>query len=346
MSIEVIAERFKVFAKRECKGSSELYEFLSKKISEDNELLELSSCAKEGQPIPNLFLGAIHYLLLKGTNHELKEYYPSLVVYPRDIHHAILPFKDFCNMYRNEIISILTTKLVQTNEVSRCGYLYPSFSYIYSKVKKPLALIEIGTSAGLQLLWDKYNYSYDSHEVFENIKSNLFIQSEVRGNNKPHFLQPFPPVTSRYGIDLHTVDVANPDDSLWLQALIWPEHKERRERFKQAVACMNQYSDQVHLIEGDGVMLLPQIVQQIPQDSAVCIYHTHVANQIPDKVKHSLTEHVRKIGSLRDTFHLYNNMWDRDLHLDSIIDGIEYNERIGETDGHGRWFTWEPSETV
>lgn len=344
VNVEEIAERFKVFAKKECKGSSKLYEYLSNQISEDHELLELSSYAKKGQPIPNLFLGAVHYLLLLGTEHKVKEYYPSLVASPRELHHVFPLFKDFCLTYRNEMISILKTKLVQTNEVSRCAYLYPCFSYIYSKVKKPLALIEIGTSAGFQLLWDTYSYSYQSREVYGSSESLLPIQSEVRGDNMPPFLLPFPPVTFRTGIDLHIVDVTNANDSLWLNALIWPEHTERRKRFEQAVASMNKYSDLVHLIEGDGVMLLPQIAQQIPKDAVVCIFHTHVANQIPDEVKRTLVEHVRKIGSLRDTFHLYNNMWDRDLHLDSFIKGIEFNERMGETDGHGRWFTWEPSE--
>ena len=47
-------------------------------------------------------------------------------------------------MYREEIITLLQTKLVQTNEVRRCAYLYPSFSYIFNKVNKPLALIEMG----------------------------------------------------------------------------------------------------------------------------------------------------------------------------------------------------------
>ncbi|CAM3066976.1 DUF2332 domain-containing protein [Filibacter tadaridae] len=77
MNIKWVAERFENFAVLECEGSSELYKTLSLQIAKDNDLLNLCLHAKEGQPIPNLLFGAVHYLLLQGTDHELKEFYPS-----------------------------------------------------------------------------------------------------------------------------------------------------------------------------------------------------------------------------------------------------------------------------
>src|SRR5690625_2227032 len=120
------SNRFCHFA-LECKGASELYEYLSLKIAEDEELLELSAFAQKGQPIPNMLFGAVHYLLLQGKTHELREYYPSIVEHPKKLEHAFLAFKDFCQNEQKEIIEILQTKLVQTNEVRRCAYLYPAF---------------------------------------------------------------------------------------------------------------------------------------------------------------------------------------------------------------------------
>lgn len=122
-----LSVRFKNFADIECKGSSRLYELLSRKIAEDDEILELSSFARIGQPVPNLLLGAVHYLLLKGRDHLLRDYYPSIVPDPKEIEGAFVHFKDFCQIYRDEIISLLKIKLVQTNEVRRCAYLYPTF---------------------------------------------------------------------------------------------------------------------------------------------------------------------------------------------------------------------------
>src|SRR5699024_5227323 len=129
--------------------------------------------------------GAVHYLLLKGKEHPLILYYPSIVEEPKPPQKAFPYFKDFCFLYQDKIIAFLKEKYVQTNEVRRCGYLYPCFSYIYNKVKTPLAIIEIGTSAGFQLLWDTYHYSYFSSDQYGNQQSNIHIQTEFLGKNKP-----------------------------------------------------------------------------------------------------------------------------------------------------------------
>lgn len=331
--------RFKNFANTECKGSSELYEFLSLKISEDDEILELCTEAQNGQPVPNLLFGAVHYLLLKGQEHQLKEYYPSITRSPRNMDDETFGyFKGFCNTFRNEIVSILKNKLVQTNEVRRCAYLYPIFSLVYSKVKKPLSLIEIGTSAGLQLLWDKYSYSYGTEKIYGDRNSSVHISSELKGEHIPPFLPKSPPVASKIGLDLHISDLRNSEDYLWLKSLIWPEHQERLELFESASLCFGE--NPVELIEGDGVTLLTEVVESLPRDTIICIFHTHVANQIPEDLKFELLDKIKNIGNQRDVFHIYNNMWDRKLHIDYFIDGLEYKQTIGNTDGHGRWFEW------
>lgn len=91
-----LSQRFRNFAVNECKDSSRLYENLSIKIAGDDEILNLCLNAAVGQPVPNLLFGAVHYLLLKGKEHELKQYYPSIVEHPLDVENAFVHFKDFC----------------------------------------------------------------------------------------------------------------------------------------------------------------------------------------------------------------------------------------------------------
>ncbi|WP_369795192.1 DUF2332 domain-containing protein [Sporosarcina sp. ZBG7A] len=331
---------FMNFANMECKGSSELYEFLSLKIAEDAEVLNLCLAVPKGQPVPNLLFGAVHYLLLKGYVHPLKDYYSSVTNPPRKIDNETFSnFKDFCERYREEIISIVESKLVQTNEVRRCGYLYPVFSWIYNKVERPLSLIEIGTSAGLQLLWDHYSYSYGTGETFGKEGARVHITSEVKGDHFPIILSESPPIASKIGLDLNISNLSDSEDYLWLKSLIWPEHQERMELFDRAAESLKE--NPVKLVEGDGVFLLPDVVDTLPTDSTICIFHTHVANQIPNETKHELLDKIAKIGSKRDVFHIYNNMWDRQLHLDYYVNGVESKNTIGDTDGHGRWFEWK-----
>ncbi|MGO4109857.1 DUF2332 domain-containing protein [Paenibacillus sp. YAF4_2] len=339
MDLLGLSDRFKLFAERECKDSSRLYEHLAHHIANEPWLLELAAHSKPGQPIPNLLFGAVHYLLLNGTEHELAQYYASIVKEPEESSGAFKWFRLFCKQYENEIIPILENKLVQTNEVRRCAYLYPSFCYIHSLTRKPLSLIEIGTSAGLQLLWDKYSYSYNSSPVYGNEHTSLIITSEIRGDNQPFLFEKSPPVTSRVGIDLHVNNLNHAEDYLWLKALIWPEHKERIAYFQAAAKCLTRY--QVELLEGNGVELLPHMISNISDDSTICIFHTHVANQIPLEEKIRLCEYIKALGKQRDVFHLYNNMWDTDLHLDYYFNGIEHKITLAETEGHGRWFRWK-----
>lgn len=339
MDKTIISNRFETFAREECKGSCDLYEYLSKEIAEDDVLLEICMNARDGQPIPNLLFGAVHFLLLQGTGHELKQFYESIVTSPKEPKDSFPYFKDFCVLNRDTIMPLLKSKLVQTNEVRRCGYLYPSFSFIYEKVQKPLALIELGTSAGLQLLWDKYCYSYEADAIYGNPNAEVHIKADVKGNGIPFLRSTSPPVVSRTGIDLHINDLNDPEDYLWLKSLIWPSHHERRHLFETAANEVRQ--THLNMIEGDGVMLLPDIVKEIPQHAAICVFHTHVANQLSKEDQFILLENIKRIGEQRDIFHLYNNIQDRNLHLDYYLNGNEHLNTVGEMDGHGSWFSWK-----
>ncbi|MGP4075502.1 DUF2332 domain-containing protein [Halobacillus sp. K22] len=330
---------FRAFAQEECRGSSRLYEVLANNIAEDEGILKLSEQAKEGQPVPNLLLGAVHYLLLQGNStHKLKQFYSSMVSKPRDPEKSFPYFKNFCRVHSKEIESLLQRKLVQTNEVRRCAYLYPVFCEVHRLTKKPLAMIELGSSAGLQLLWDEYSYTYGGEEIYGNRNSPLLLSSEVKAGNTPFLLKNSPPAGTRIGVDLNVSDLTNEDEYLWLKALIWPEHKERRWLFEKASI---QYSKKPpQLVEGNAVELLESLADNIPESEALCIFHTHVANQLTPSVKNELLNKIQRIGRRRNVFHIYNNLSDRKLHLDAIINQKEQSHTIGRIDGHGRWFEW------
>ncbi|MBM7563587.1 DUF2332 domain-containing protein [Paenibacillus sacheonensis] len=336
--MQSLSDLFTRFAERYFKDTSPLYERLSLHIAGDPELLELASHAREGQLQPNMLFGAVHYMLLRGAVHPLRYFYPSLHGNPGDPALAAAPFKDFCLAFRDEIIRLMAGKRVQTNEVNRCAFLYPAFCSIYRQTGKPLALIEVGTSAGLQLLWDQYGYSYGTGDVYGSAAAELHLESEPRGGKKPFLLLNSPPVSSRIGIDLHVNDLNQEEDLLWLKALIWPEHKKRRMNLEKAAACLK--TRPVQLIEGDAIELISGVAATVPAKAALCIFHTHVANQFSAEAKQEWNERLQALGKQRDFYHLYNNMDDMNLHLDAYRDGRLHPLTIAETESHGRWFTW------
>ncbi|MCA1009128.1 DUF2332 domain-containing protein [Halobacillus halophilus] len=334
-----LASIYRTFAQEECRGVSRLYEVLARNIAEDEDILKLSEKANKGQPVPNLLFGAVHYLLLQGKPHKLNHFYRSITEQPENPENVFPYFKNFCRMYSKEIESLLKTKLVQTNEVRRCAYLYPVFCEIYRLTKKPLAMIELGTSAGLQLLWDQYSYAYGGEEVYGNRQSSLLLSSEVRTSSTPFLLKTSPPAGKRIGVDLNVSDLSNQEEYLWLKALIWPEHNERRLLFEKA--ALHYAENPPQLVEGDAVELVPELAAIVSESETLCIFHTHVANQFSPLMKKKLLYKIQDIGRRRDVFHIYNNMDDQKLHVDAVINQEEQKHTIGRTDGHGRWFEWQ-----
>jgi hypothetical protein len=133
-------------------------------------------------------------------------------------------------------------------------------------------------------------------------------------------------VISRIGIDLRTIDLTNDDDRLWLNALIWPEHNDRKDLFNRAAERVKE--NPIKLIDGNGVKLLAGLTEDIPKEYAICVFHTHVANQMSADAKENLLEQVSLIGSGRDIFHIYNNIYDKDLHLDYYLDGKRMRKKL------------------
>ena len=336
---DLLKKAFQTFAKVEAATSSPLYEFLSYKIGDDEELLEITSYIPKTQPKPNLLFAAVHYLLMQVED-PLRHYYPSLTNNPLPFHESYPVFKSFVLNYEEKLKQIFQEKLVQTNEVRRSAYLYPFIASIYEREHKPLALIEIGSSAGLLLALDHYNYRYNN-DLFIHLHEHPFtIQSVNNGDPLPLSMTNTPEIKERIGIDLNILDLQNPDDYLWMQALIWPEHKERHKQLAEA-KVINETVEKV-LMKGDAIELLPKVIRQINENHQIVIFHTHVANQFPKELKQALIEVLKNESQLRPLYHVYNNLYDMDLHQDYISHGEMQSIRIlPKPDGHARWFHWK-----
>ena len=209
---DFLKERFLAFAETECKGNSALYYRLSFQIANDPELLHIAASTREGQPVPNIFFAAVHYLLLKNQDEQLAKYYPSIQRNPfTDIPFDL--FKAFCLDNEHEIEKIISTKIVQTNVINRCAYLMPIFSKIIAEEDKPTTIIDIGTSAGLTLNFDKYEYWYNGQRVFG--KSSVPVKSTIIESPVPHIYPILQPM-QKIGIDQNLIDLNDQDEILWL----------------------------------------------------------------------------------------------------------------------------------
>jgi hypothetical protein len=334
---------FRRFAEIECHGSSELYERLSLSVSEDPELLELAANARVGQPVPNLFFAAVHSLLLSGEKHRLSRFYTSISDDANVVDDSYPDFRDFCLTHRDSVSELLQTKLVQTNVVERCSSLLPAFGSVAERAGEfPMSLIEVGTSAGLNLFWDKYSYNYGNGLTSGNPDAPVRLQSQLKGNLIPQVPKAFPEIVSRVGLDLNTIDVNDDNAVGWLRALVWPEHKKRVENLYGAIQVVRQ--NPPDMIEGDALQTLPDALAHTPQDSTICLFHSHTLNQFTPDARQEFYELIAEASNQRDIYVISIEGVSGSgsaLELRVFRQG-ELSDRthIGNCDAHGRWLEW------
>ena len=269
--------------------ASPLYSELAYAISVDEELLALAAEARAGQPPPNMLWAAVQYLLLRGADHPLAAHYPAVSGAERPMEPAAPLFKDFCRLHRGEIAELLRARRTQTNVVRRCTCLLPAFSIVAREARQPLALIDLGASAGLNLLFDRYGYRYarGGAEIARwNDGARVQMEAEVRGGGSLPALEPEIAVASRAGADLNVIDPSDEDQLLWLRALIWPEHVERHQRLIDAAAELA--SSDARLIQADAAEALPRLIAEAPPDAAITVLHTVAAYQFPKETLRSI----------------------------------------------------------
>ena len=235
---------------------------------ETHGLLERLSAAKRQ---PNLFLGAVRYL--DGPT---------------------APGPGFVSWMRThwaDIEQIVRTHATQTNEPGRCAVLLP----FLTTLPQPLALVEVGMSAGLCLFPDRYAYCYrfaDREVLAGPPAAGWRFDCEVTGG-EPAELPPIE-VTWRAGIDLNPLDPRSPDDARWLRSLVWPGQPEREQRL--AASLQIAAAGPVHRIRGDLVEELPGLIAQAPAGTTVVVFHTAVLAYLTQAARERFVETVSALG--------------------------------------------------
>src|SRR5262245_47606467 len=203
-----IQRRYREFAETECKGYSDRYYRLALSVSVDDEVAAFIAGMDEAQP--NLFLASIQ--LLTG---------------PADMPATGSELRAFVRRRGDDVRAVMRARRTQTNEVGRCAVLLPALP------PGPLALVEVGASAGLCLLFERYAYEFGSMRLGA-ASSGVRLRCATTG---PVPLPPtVPRIVWRRGLDLRPVDVHDDDAVRWLLACVWPEHHERRQRLEGAIA--------------------------------------------------------------------------------------------------------------
>ena len=170
------------------------------------------------------------------------------------------------------IRATILERATQTNEVGRLATLVPFFSALAREADGPLALLEVGASAGLCLYPDRFSYEWETDAGTVAVGEGPLLRCLVDGVlPEPGSL---PAVAWRGGIDLHPLDVTDRDAMDWLSTLVWPEDDERRQRLGAAVDIAR--ADPARLITGDLLDELPELVGEAAELGRVVVFHSAV----------------------------------------------------------------------
>lgn len=253
---------------------SDCYEEWAAGVASDGAVLALIDRLPAAKRQPNLVFGAARYLGAPVTG------YTEVARWLVD--------------QWDGVAAVCLSHATQTNEPGRCATLLPALAAIPG----PLALIEVGASAGLCLYPDRYSYRYrppggQDDRTLDPIAgpSPVVLDCELTGNVPVPGRMP--EVVWRAGIDLNPLDVWRAEDVAWLDALIWPEHHDRRARLHAAVEVVKD--DPVELVRGDLVAEIGALVGRAPAGASVVVFHTAVLAYLDDGARRAFVDIMNRL---------------------------------------------------
>jgi hypothetical protein len=317
-----IALRYRRFARFGAAGRSPLYERIANAVAEDAQVLARLAAMPEPKQQPNILLGAVRFLY--GTPED-----------PRD-------FLTLVDERWQEIAEVMSVRSTQTNEPARCATLLPALA----RLPQPLALLEVGASAGLCLLPDRYGYDYDGTVIEPSRPSAVaaprFFCRAAAGTPLPrHNVE----VTWRTGLDRRPVDLADESEVRWLEALVWPGEEYRLPRLRAAIAVARAHPPR--LVVGDLRTDLEELAAQAPREATLVVYHTAVLAYVRERQeREAFARSVAGVGAVwvanEGIEHLPgvpSEPFGRRARRDAFLLCVD-REPVAWVDSHGTWIEW------
>ena len=318
---DAVEERYARFARDEAPGRSALYAEWAAGVAADEDVRRILLRIPETRRQPPLVFAVTRML---GV---------GLVGYPR--------WRSFVREHAEEIVAECTRRSLQTNEPLRLAALLP----VLSEIDGPIALLEIGASAGLCLYPDRYSYRFigDEGELRASLDpdsgtSTVVLESRVTGPLPPLRM---PEVVWRAGIDLAPLDAAVERDRQWLRGLVWPGESGREERIDAALEIVA--TDPPVLVRGDASEQIDALAAAAPPDATLVVTTPGVLVHIPRAERNALVARLSRLPARWITIDPPRllDVWEPpvDDGWPGFVVAIDGRVRAA-ADPLGRWWEW------
>jgi hypothetical protein len=319
-AITAVVDRYGRFARDEAPGRSRLYEEWARRVTVDPTVAAVLARIPDTHRQPPLVFAVLRLLgapLLAGDR-----------------------WAHWVTAHAEAIVAECGRRSVQTNEPLRCAALLPALSLIDG----PIALLEIGASAGLCLYPDRYSYRFRSADgavtALDPVHGprTVVLESDIDGDPPLRL----PEIVWRAGIDLEPLDARSPDDRAWLTGLVWPGEEGRRERIEAALDIAA--ADPPLLVAGDGAAMLPGLAALAPRDATLVVTTPGVLAHVPRRHRGAIIDAARTAGrwvtldavGLHDAWSSVPELRPGGFAL--ALDG----EVLASVDPLGAWVAWHP----
>jgi hypothetical protein len=243
-----LAGWYTTFATDEARGRSEIYERLALGVAASPELLDFLLTLPTTRRQPNLFLAAVRHL------HGVPENAGRLA--------------EIVRHDPGRIRALMLSRTTQTNEPARCAALLP----LLAQLPRPLALLEVGASAGLCLLPDRYGYDYGAVRIEPATAQAPVFRCRTSG--AVSLPEAVPRIVWRRGLDLNPIDLRSDEEVAWLETLVWPGQEERAHGLRAAIDVARREPPSV--VKGDLLGDLERLMATAPSDATLVVFHTAV----------------------------------------------------------------------
>ena len=240
-----------------------MYEALCQAVAGSEAVCVLLDRLPLGKRQPNLLLGAVRFLGGKVDD-------PAR-------------FLDFVTAHWDAVADTMMSHRTQTNEPGRCATLLP----LLASLPQPLALVEVGASAGLCLYPDRYSYRYTT-SLGEHRLGDSQIAMACAVTGPAPLPERLPEVVWRAGLDLNPLQANSGDDRRWLASLIWPEQIDRAQRLDRALDLVA--ADPPRIDTGDLLIDLPGLLADAPSGATVVVFHSAVLAYLDEGQRSRFTD--------------------------------------------------------
>ncbi|MFJ4999602.1 DUF2332 family protein [Microbacterium sp. NPDC088619] len=319
---DAVRLRYRRFADDEAPGRSDLYAEWASGVAEDPEMQRVLARIPENRRQPPLVFAVTRMLGVGLARYD--------------------GWRAFVLSRADEIVRECGDRRLQTNEPLRLAPLLP----VLSEIDGPIALLEVGASAGLCLYPDRYSYRFVGTDGAVRASldptdgpSPVVLQSRVDG---PLPAMRMPTVVWRAGIDLAPLDARDDLDRRWLQGLVWPGEEGREQRVRAALDVVA--ADPPRLVPGDALERIDALAAEAPRDATLVITTPGVLVHIPRESRTALIEHIRGLDARWVTIDPPSllDVWQPPVAAEAwpgFVVALDGDVRAA-ADPLGRWWEW------